>query len=97
MQNTQKAATADGAVWLTVISSAQGFQGYVTGAEADALTRRRDAYPTAVLLDPSGDVGLLYRARVTPHMFIIDKDSLRFEYIGYDIDSREECGVFGCR
>ena len=74
MQNTQKAATADGAVWLTVISSAQGFQGYVTGAEADALTRRRDAYPTAVLLDPSGDVRLLYRARVTPHMFIIDKD-----------------------
>ena len=74
MQQTQKAATADGAVWLSVISSAPGLQGHVSGAEADALTQRRDAHPTAVLLDPSGDVGRLYRAKVTPHMFIVDKD-----------------------
>ena len=74
MQQTQKAATADGAVWLSVISSAPGLQGHVSGAEADALTRRRDAFPTSVLLDPSGDVGRLYRAKVTPHMFIVDKD-----------------------
>ena len=74
MQRTQKAATADGAVWLSVISSAPGLQGHVSGAEADALTRRRDAHPTAVLLDPSGGVGRLYRARVTPHMFVVDKD-----------------------
>ena len=27
---------------------------------------------TAVLLDPNGDVGRLYGAKTTPHMFIID-------------------------
>lgn len=74
MQNTQKAATADGTVWLSVISSAPDLEGHVSGAEADALTQRRNANPTAVLLDASGDVGRLYRARVTPHIFIIDKD-----------------------
>lgn len=29
-----------------------------------------------VLLDPSGDVGHLYDAKTTPHMFIINKDGL---------------------
>ena len=74
MQRTQKAATADGAVWLSVISSAPGLQGHDSGAEADELTRRRDAFPTAILLDPSGDLGRRYRAKVTPHMFVVDKD-----------------------
>ena len=81
MQRTQKAATADGAVWLSVISSAPGLQGHVSGAEADALTQQRGAFPTAVLLDPSGGVGRLYQARVTPHMFIVDKDGT-LEYQG---------------
>jgi len=74
MQQTQKAATAEGAVWLSVISSAPGLQGHVSGAEAEALTRARNAFPTAILLDPSGDVGRRYQAKVTPHMFIVDKD-----------------------
>ena len=74
MQQTQKAATGDGVVWLSVISSAPGREGHVSGAEADKLTSDRDASPTAVLLDPSGEVGRLYRARVTPHMFIINEN-----------------------
>ena len=39
MQRTQKQVTDDGAVWLSVISSAPGLQGHVSGPEADALTR----------------------------------------------------------
>jgi len=72
MQALQKDATDDGAVWLSVISSAPGKQGHVDGAGADALTRSRDAHPTHVLLDESGDVGRLYGAKTTPHMFIVD-------------------------
>lgn len=72
MQSLQKQATGDGAVWLSVISSAPGKQGYVDGAQADALTREREAHPSHVLLDPSGDVGRLYGAKTTPHMFIVD-------------------------
>jgi hypothetical protein len=55
-----------------VISSAPGEQGYVSGAEANALSQSRHAVPTAVLLDPSGDLGRLYHAKTTPHLFVID-------------------------
>ncbi|MDX2157395.1 MAG: thioredoxin family protein [Hyphomicrobiaceae bacterium] len=72
MQQLQKDATAKGIVWLTVISSAPGSQGYVQGLEADKLTTDRKAAPTAVLLDAAGKVGRLYGATTTPHMFVVD-------------------------
>lgn len=72
MQSLQKLATADGAVWLTIISSAPGKQGAVDGAGANKLTASRGAAPTAVLLDPKGEVGQLYDAKTTPHMYIVD-------------------------
>jgi len=72
MQALQKSATADGVVWLTIVSSAPGKQGHVTGAEAKALTSGRGAAPTAVLLDPTGEVGQLYGAKTTPHMYVIN-------------------------
>jgi len=72
MQALQAAATGAGAVWLTVISSRPGEQGYVEATEADRLTTTRSARPTVVLLDPKGQLGRLYDARTTPHMFLID-------------------------
>jgi hypothetical protein len=72
MQSLQKEETAQGVVWLSVISSAPGKQGYVTSAQANDLTKSRGAAPTAVLLDPAGSVGRLYEAKTTPHMFIVD-------------------------
>jgi peroxiredoxin len=74
MQSLQKDETAKGIVWLTVISSAPGEQGYVTGPEANELTKSRGAAPTAVLLDPDGKVGRLYDARTTPHMFVVSAE-----------------------
>ena len=72
MQALQKEATATGVVWLSIYSSAPGTQGFVQPAEADRLTQSRNAAPTDVLLDPTGDIGHLYNARTTPHMFVID-------------------------
>jgi peroxiredoxin len=72
MQSLQKDATAQGAEWLTIVSSAPGKQGNVDGATADALTKSRHAAPTHVLLDPTGALGHLYDAKTTPHMFIVD-------------------------
>ncbi len=74
MQALQKEATGQGVVWLSVISSAPGTQGYVEPQQANALTVDRRAEPTAVLLDPSGALGRLYGAKTTPHMFIISAD-----------------------
>lgn len=72
MQKLQADATAEGVVWLSVISSAPGKEGYVTGAEENQILKQRGAHPTAALLDPEGKIGMLYGAQTTPHMYIID-------------------------
>jgi peroxiredoxin len=81
MQNVQGLAQKNGIVWLTVISSAPGKQGYVNGPAADELTQSRKALPTAVLLDPAGTVGRMYGAKTTPHMYVIDKNGT-LQYMG---------------
>lgn len=72
MQKLQADATAQGIVWLAVISSAPGTQGYVTAAEENDILKERNARPTAVLLDPSGTIGRAYDAKTTPNMYVID-------------------------
>ena len=72
MQELQRTMTAKGVVWLSICSSAPGKQGYFEG---DALKERiatEQASPTAYLVDPDGNVGKLYSAKTTPHMFVID-------------------------
>ncbi len=72
MQALQKQWTGKGVVWLTVISSAPGAQGYVTAAQENDYLAKMHAAPTAALLDPDGKLGRLYDAKTTPDMFIID-------------------------
>ncbi len=72
MESLQKQWTAKGVVWLSVISSAPGEQGYETAPEENDYLRRMKASPTAVILDPNGTIGRLYAAKTTPHMFVID-------------------------
>jgi peroxiredoxin len=72
MQALQKQWTAKGVVWFTVISSAFGQQGYVTPKEENSYLDKMHADPTAVLLDPAGEIARLYSARTTPQMIVID-------------------------
>ena len=81
MQAVQKDAMRDGVVWLTIISSAPGEEGNVTAAQANQLTRSRNAAPSNVVLDPEGRIARQYEARTTPHMFIVDKAGL-LQYMG---------------
>ncbi len=74
MQAQQKDAAAQGVVWLQVISSAPGQQGHVDGATAKKLNADRGATPAATLLDPKGELGKLYGAQTTPHMYVIKGD-----------------------
>jgi len=71
MQQLQRDATRLGAVWLSVISSAPGEQGFADGPRANALTQARNAAPTHVLLDPDGTLGHLYGAETTPQIFVV--------------------------
>jgi peroxiredoxin len=72
MQDTQAEAHKQGAVWLTVISSAPGKQGYFTGPQAKAWAAKQGASPDHILLDPKGELGMLYGAKTTPDMRVID-------------------------
>lgn len=79
MQSLQRKYTAQNVVWLSIISSAPGKQGYIDAETANQLTSSRNAAPTQVLFDPDGKVGKQYDAQTTPHMFIIDKEgTLRY-------------------
>jgi len=72
MQGLQREWTGRGVIWFTVISSAPGQQGYVTAQQENDYLKQMNASPTAALLDPQGDIGRLYAAKTTPHMFIIN-------------------------
>jgi peroxiredoxin len=84
MQNLQREVTGAGAVWFTVISSAQGEQGYVPPEQANNLTKTRNAAPTAVLLDPKGTMGRAYSAQTTPHMYVINQQGMLVYMGGID-------------
>lgn len=77
----QEKWTARGVVWLAVVSSAPGKQGYFTPEEMNARGEKEGSHATAVLLDPDGTVGHLYGARTTPHMFVIDPEGV-VRYMG---------------
>lgn len=75
MQSAQgKAKEADkNLVWVGVISSAKGKEGYFeTAEEAKKAAEEKKAHYSHLILDPKGDLGRLYGASTTPHMFIID-------------------------
>jgi peroxiredoxin len=91
MQALQADATSQGVVWLSVISSAKGQQGYVEGLEANKLSDDRKAKPSAVLLDPKGEIGRSYGATATPHMFVVGPDG-KLVY-GGAIDDRASASI----
>jgi len=76
MQGLQKQYTDEDVVWLSIVSSAPGKQGYYSPAEANEITKDLGAAPTAVLLDETGKVGRAYSAKTTPHMFVINPEGV---------------------
>lgn len=76
MQALQQEWTGKGVVWLTVLSSSPSHadDGYLTAAQENEHIAQVRAHPTAAILDPNGEIGRLYSAKTTPHMFIIDPE-----------------------
>ena len=87
MQALQKEATEAETVWITIVSSADGKQGNVTPEEANKIMEEVGAHSTARILDPSGEIGKLYGAKTTPHMFVIDKEGILVYAGAIDSDS----------
>ena len=74
MQKLQADAAAKDIVWLSINSSAAGKQGALTPAQANKLIADNKSHATALILDSKGEIGKIYDAKVTPHMFVIGKD-----------------------
>lgn len=72
MQKLQKTYTGKGVVWYSICSSAEGRQGNYPPSKINELVKQNNAGPSAYLLDPKGEVGHMYGARATPHMFVIN-------------------------
>lgn len=72
MPRLQRAATADGVVWLQINSGHPGAQGDYDAAKVAAWQQQHGTASTAYFRDQDGKVGRLYDARTTPHMFVID-------------------------
>jgi peroxiredoxin len=76
MQKLQADADGKGVVWITVNSSAKGKQGHAETAEMKSIVEKQKSKAAHVVLDPEGTIGKAYNAKVTPHMFIINKDGV---------------------
>jgi peroxiredoxin len=74
MQALQEKWTKKGVVWMSIISSAKGKQGYSEPPKAKADQAKHGSKATRIILDPKGTIGKLYGAKTTPHMFIIDPE-----------------------
>ncbi len=81
MQRLQKEMTADGVVWISICSSAEGLQGYQTNESAQAKRKEAGMNSSHIILDPSGKLGKIWGAKTTPHMFIIDPNG-KIQYDG---------------
>ena len=74
MQKLQAEYTGKGVVWLTIDSSAPGFEGSLTAEQATKVVAEQKLKSTALLLDLDGKAGKAYGARNTPHMFVVSPE-----------------------
>jgi peroxiredoxin len=86
MQATQKDATAQGVVWLTIDSSSAAASEHLPPLQLAAWMKDKGAAATATLIDADGRIGHAYGARTTPHLYVIDPQG-KLVYAGA-IDSK---------
>lgn len=88
MPALQKEFTEKGVRWLSIVSSAPGTQGYYESDEMNVQNEKMGGMQSAILLDPEGDVGKMYGAKTTPHMYVIDKEGVLIYKGGIDDQPR---------
>ena len=71
-QALQKEFTGKGVAWLAINSTRDDSADYLSPAQLGRWMDDKQAAATATLMDEDGSVGQAYRARVTPHMYIVN-------------------------
>jgi len=76
MPKLQQEEMKAGTIWLSIVSSKKGKEGYYDPKEMNARREKEGGKQTAILYDTDGKIGKAYGAKSTPHMFVINKDGL---------------------
>ena len=86
MQKLQADYTAKGVIWITVNSAAKGKEGYQETEKMAEIAKENGDKSTHFIIDSDGKIGKAFGAKVTPHMFIVNKEGM----LAYDgaIDSK---------
>lgn len=80
MQKLAKSYREEGIVWLQICSNKEGSQGHFTGEDLTNRIEKESCDAAFYLIDTDGKVGTAYKARTTPHMYVIDKEGvLRYQ------------------
>ena len=74
MQKLQADYTAKGVVWVTVDSAAKGKEADQEVSKMAKIAKENGDKSTHFILDMDGKIGKAFGAKVTPHMFIVNKD-----------------------
>lgn len=71
LPETQAQAAAVGAIWIQINSNAVGD---LDAAKSAEWQKKQGVVATAYVRDPSGEIGRLYGAQSTPHLYVIARD-----------------------
>jgi hypothetical protein len=71
LPSLQKEFREKGVIWAAVNSSAPGKQGHVTAENGLQKMKDTGGNPTEILLDPSGEIGRMFKAKTTPQIVLI--------------------------
>lgn len=76
MQELQKRYTEEDVVWIAVNSTSDKHGDYRTKEQSKEDASENSTAATHIVLDPTGEIGMSYGAKTTPHMFIIDPEGI---------------------
>ena len=74
MQSWQRHYAEQGVQWVQVSSAHKDHPTYLSEKKFLKRAKQTKAQITHCLIDASGEVGQTYRARTTPHLYLIDRD-----------------------
>lgn len=63
-------------VWITICSSAEGKQGHFEASAQTERAKKEGHKAPHFIADTDGTIGRAYDAKVTPHMYVIDKEGV---------------------
>jgi len=97
MPGLQAEAAAADVIWISINSTHEGHRDFRDASAMAEFATATGASPTATVLDPSGEIGRLYGAQTTPHMFVIDHGVLAYAGAIDDRPTSRHSDVEGAR